>query len=81
MPTFRIDMTMERLLTFYLEADDEEQVYGFLECNGDWNPGDTPGLIDVVGEEMERDVAVTEEDDVVPNFRITEDLELEEIEQ
>lgn len=81
MPSFRVDMTYERTVTFFVEAEDKVDVEGFLESHPEWQPGDVPGLIDVVSDEREVEFRVSTEDKVTANFRVTEDLELEEKDQ
>ncbi len=79
MPNFRVDMTYERPVTFYLEAESQADIEGFLDSHPDFNPGDVPGLIDVVGEESEVGYEVYPEDVVVANFRVTPKLDLAEV--
>lgn len=81
MASHRVQITYERVVTFYVDADSVEDVYGFLDSHPDWNPGDVQGLIDVVGEEVEVGYDVSIESKITPNFEITEDLEIRELDQ
>lgn len=78
-PTFRVDLVVERTITFYVAADDAESVERFLDENDEWQPGDVPGLIDLVSDETEVDQRIYEEESISPGFAII-DGELVEIE-
>lgn len=79
--TYRVDVTYQRVVTFYVEAEDSQEVEGYMDAHPDWNPGDTPGLIDLVGDENEVDYTVAAESKIQANFRVTGDLDLEEIDR
>lgn len=76
---FRVDQTFQRTITFYVGAEDYDDVVEFLENNPEWQAGDVEGLIDVVSDETEVDYLVSDEDEVVPGFEIV-DGQLREIE-
>ncbi len=67
--SYKIDMTFEKTVTFYLEAEDEEAIYDYLEFDEDWGPEDMPGLVDHV-EETESGFEIKESSAVTPNFRL-----------
>lgn len=79
MSAYRVQVTSERTVTFYVEAEEKDDVLCFLDSNPEWTPGDVPGLIDVVGDELEVDYSVDSEHTVVPLFRITPGLDLVEL--
>lgn len=80
MATFRVEMVLERVVTFFVEADDQQIVEDFMYSNPEFKPGDVPGLIDLVGDEYEADYYVMPENDIVAGFGINDALELEELE-
>jgi hypothetical protein len=78
---FRVEVTYSRTVTFFVEAESQADVEGYLDAHPDWSPGDTPGLIDHVGDELEEGYYVKPEERVTSNFRITGALDLEEVGQ
>ena len=50
MRTFRVQIKVETIETFFLDAESEAEIDEFLEENGDWKPGDTEGLVDSIDE-------------------------------
>ena len=78
MPSYKVEFTVQRKLTCFVEADSEQHVRDFLNHNDEWAPGDTPGLIDIVGDEEETGFEIFPEPKVVPNFLITSALTLDE---
>lgn len=78
-PTYRVDLIVERTITFYVAADDDEDIEAFLEGNPDWQPGDVPGLIDLVSEEIETGHLISEEESISAGYALI-DGELVEIE-
>lgn len=79
--TYRVQVTYERVQTFYVEAESQEAVEGYMDAHPDWAPRDTPGLIDMVSDENEVDYAVATESQIKPNFRVTAALDLEEVDR
>jgi hypothetical protein len=70
MPCFQVTVKYERDVTFYVEAEKEEDVVEFLdEQDDEWKPGEVAGLIDVVSDEDEVGYAI-ERSDIVANFEI-----------
>lgn len=79
MPSFRVDITYERPITFYLEADSQQDIEDFLDDHPDWQPADVYGLIDCVGDEVDVSYEIQPEEVVEPTFRITPKGELLEV--
>jgi len=71
-------MVMERLVTFFVDAEEEDDVYHFLEENPEWVPGDVDGLIDHVTEEDEMGYTIIPEAKIRANFKVTPSGELVE---
>lgn len=76
MNTYRVDITYERTVSFYVEAESNVHPRLFLDKYPDFDPRDIPGLVDEVSDEMEMDCNCTPSDGVTANFRVTNDLEL-----
>lgn len=55
----RVTHTYQRTVTYYIEGD----IQTFLEDNVDFEPGDVPGLIDVVSDEIETCVNIADNDE------------------
>lgn len=78
MPTFKVEAVLERKITFYVEAESEDDVEVYMANRpDDWTPGEVEGLIDIVsGEEfVDWTTVEADEDCVLSEFRI-EDGEL-----
>lgn len=69
MGSYKVRISYERDVEFYVEAESRDEVVAFLDTNPDWQPGDVDGLIDFVGEEQELSYDV-EPSSVVANFEI-----------
>ncbi len=80
MPDFRIVMTYERQVTFFVEAASEEDIHEFLDADPDWNPGDEEGLIELVGDEVEASYEIFPEELIEPRYRILDGCILEPLE-
>lgn len=76
---FRVDITYQRTKTFYVEAEDEATVDAFLEAHPDWQPHDVEGLVDSTGDEKDVEYTVAAEEKITARFRVTKDLDLEEV--
>lgn len=74
----RVDITLQRTVTFYVKGAYEE-VVEFMEANPEWEPGDVEGLIDLVSDEVQADYLVMPEDEIEPAFEIVDGV-LREIE-
>jgi len=74
----RVDITLQRIVTFYVDGAYRD-VVEFMEANPSFEPDDVPGLIDTVSEEEPVDYLVMPEDEIEPGFKI-EGGELREIE-
>ena len=79
--THRVDLTYERTVTFFVEAESEEAVKDFLDKqDAEWRPADVPGLIDFVSDEKEVGYTIETDEEVSPCFAIDELGRLVELE-
>lgn len=77
MKVFKVSVSHDRVVSFYVQADSEASVRGFMENNLDWKPGDVDGLVDgdvcnEVGFDIEESTGIT------ANFHVNAELELQE---
>lgn len=68
---FKVTLRYERDVTFYVDAEKEDDVRSFLDKqDAQWRPGEVAGLIDVVSDEEEVGYELEDAGTIVSNFEI-----------
>ena len=78
MASFRVDIRYLRTKTFYVEAENVDDVEGFLDSNPGFDPSDVSGLVERDDSVANQGEDILEGGSIVANFRITPELELVE---
>lgn len=67
--SYKVTFVRAREISFFLDAENQQDIHDFLMDHQDWEPGDIEGLIETVSEEEELGYEI-EPSDYTANFEL-----------